>query len=120
MKKLVLEFNESPPLINQLYAKHHYSRHAIKKKWHLLTIESLRKHKNPPKFTRFKAIFERGYWCHPADLDGLGVSAKAMFDALRKQGIIPDDNPNYFIEYIVKQKKYKRVDLKTTLTLIEV
>lgn len=68
--------------------------------------------------------YERAHVCftaftaRPTDPDNIGGGCKALLDAIKKLGLIPDDSPDY-IELEIKQRRVDHVSQEKTLIEIQ-
>ena len=70
------------------------------------------------RFTRATIIIERFYCSNPLDLDGLYAAGKIPIDAIRRAGIMPDDNPRVLVGLHCTQIKV--ATRKAQKTVIEI
>ena len=93
--------------------------YKLNNRWMQLTIEAIGSKIRNKSFKKCRIIYTRGYWCHPGDFDGVGASVKPILDSLVKLEIIPDDNPKVIAELVLRQKKFKKKELQTTIEIID-
>lgn len=94
--------------VNEIFAILQYRKFqtfAYKKLWHQLIKKAVSELKDRPLFSEKTklVLYRRGKKL--VDLDAVPVMFKYAIDALRKEGLIEDDNPNVITEVEVVQEK---------------
>ena len=117
MQSLRLELPGAPPLLNQTLRMSFKQRMAMRNKWYWIVVEALGR-RPWPRIECCTAIYTRGWWSRPGDWDNVAASSKVLFDAIVKNGILPDDSPTYILSLEIRQEKFRKKDLKTMLELI--
>ena len=94
--------------VNEIFAILQYRKFqtfGYKKLWHQLMTRAVQQLQEKPVFTEKTklVLYRRGKKL--VDLDAVPVMFKYAIDALRKEGLIEDDNPNVITEVEVVQEK---------------
>jgi len=101
---IVLNFDEATPSINVHYGHHWSKKHKLRMRWHWLVKAEVRRQQIsiPPKWAKAKICIER-HGPRLLDSDNCRAGMKPLIDALVREEIILDDNPNVIGEPEVKQ-----------------
>lgn len=92
---IVLEIDEPSPSLNRAHGSHWSRKHKLRKRWGWLVKAALNAAGfwERPKWKRAKVTVER-YGARLLDDENLRAGFKPALDALVKEGILLDDNPN--------------------------
>ena len=115
---MILEINEVAPMLNGkdgLKRMHYHAYARLRDKWTWL----IRSVTNANIKGRVSITYTRSSVTAP-DWDNLCASFKPIGDALVKNGVIEDDNPEIVVEFKPQWRKAKNnKDLKTTIIIRE-
>lgn len=110
-----IEIPELAPGLNGskgLIRMHHHAYKKVRDRWTLLVREQA----GPPrKLNRCEVEIERRYARMPLDLDNAYAASKIPLDALKRAGVIRDDDPETVTALRVKQTKVDTVDEEMTI-----
>ncbi len=116
---LVLEA-ETPS--NNTYSRDHWAkRSADKERWGFLIVKAVG---NSENMARYKAKGPRAltitrFGKRQCDLDNIAGGAKGVIDALRKHGLLLDDDPKSMVALTVVNGKLKPKEAPHTLVFLE-
>lgn len=102
--------------INKIYSSPHWTvRSKLKKKWRDMFALMLKEYDKPDKVDNYRV---RASFNNRLDLDNNVMMVKFFNDALKQEGWIADDNPNYFTT--LKMSVDKRLKKNTAKIVLEV
>lgn len=109
---IVLTIDEPTPSLNAVWGGTHWAKkHRLRQHWGWLVRAALLNAKVTvrPKYEKARITVER-YGARMLDDENLRAGAKPMMDALVKEGLLLDDNPNVigspqFHQFIGKDRK---------------
>lgn len=123
---ITLKIPELAPSLNGskgLMRMHYQQYRRVRETWSTLALSALRSHPEwrylrRPVAARVSVEIERRYASHPLDLDNLYAASKVPLDALRRSGIIRDDDPDTVTALRCTQIKVdRRAQQGTVITL---
>ena len=103
---------ELPPGLNGkngLIRLHWAARKKLQNRWNEYIFAKVAHLKRKCPAPPLKLTYTRLYASVPMDLDNLAASVKIPLDALRKSGIIPEDDPTIIASYDSRQRKVPRM-----------